>query len=81
LDYLSDKGEVIGEEFELIDESPVTNADDQTEYKFFKRFAEPEEKSKDDKGVYLIRYRYAPMQTAGNSRQFCKDMVANAKLA
>jgi hypothetical protein len=80
LDYLSDKGEVIGEEFELIDESPVTDADDQTEYKFFKRFAEPEEKSKDDKGVYLIRYRYAPMQTAGNSRQFCKDMVANAKL-
>jgi hypothetical protein len=80
LDYLSDKGEVIGEEFELIDESPVTDADDQTEYKFFKRFAEPEEKSKDDKGVYLIRYRYAPMQTAANSRQFCKDMVANAKL-
>lgn len=80
LDYLSDKGEVIGEEFELIDESPVTDADDQNEYKFFKRFAEPEEKSKDDKGVYLIRYRYAPMQTAANSRQFCKDMVANAKL-
>jgi hypothetical protein len=80
LEFLSDKGEVIGEEFELIDESPVTEADDQTEYKFFKRFAEPEEKSKDDKGVYLIRYRYAPMQTAGNSRQFCKDMVANAKL-
>jgi hypothetical protein len=80
LDYLSDKGEVIGEEFELIDESPVTDADDQNEYKFFKRFAEPEEKSKDDKGVYLVRYRYAPMQTAGNSRQFCKDMVANAKL-
>ena len=80
LDYLSDKGEVIGEEFELIDESPVTDADDQTEYKFFKRFAEPEEKSKDDKGVYLIRYRYAPMQTSANSRQFCKDMVANAKL-
>jgi hypothetical protein len=80
LDFLSDKGEVIGEEFELIDESPVTDADDQNEYKFFKRFAEPEEKSKDDKGVYLIRYRYAPMQTAANSRQFCKDMVANAKL-
>lgn len=80
LDFLSDKGEVIGEEFELIDESVVTDADDATEYKFFKRFAEPDEKSKDDKGVYLIRYRYAPMQTANNSRQFCKDMVANAKL-
>jgi hypothetical protein len=77
LDYLKDKGEVIGEEFELIDESPVT---DDNEYKFFKRFANPEDNSKDDKGVYLIRYRYAPMGASGNSRQFCKDMVANAKM-
>ena len=81
LDYLKDKGEVIGEEFELIDEQAVTNPDiEEKQYNFFKRFAEPEEKSKDDKGVYLIRYRYAPMQTANNSRVFCKDMVANAKL-
>lgn len=79
LDYLKDKGEIIGEEFELIDESPVTNPDAE-EYKFFKRFANPEDKSKDDKGVYLIRYRYAPMQTTEKSRQFCKDMVANAKM-
>ena len=79
LDYLKDKGEVIGEEFELIDESPVTNPDGE-EYKFFKRFANPEDKSKDDKGVYLIRYRYAPMQTSEKSRIFCKDMVANAKM-
>jgi hypothetical protein len=80
LQYLETKGEVIGDEYELIEEAVVTDADTEGEYKFFKRFAEPEEKSKDDKGVYLIRYRYAPMQTAGNSRQFCKDMVANAKL-
>lgn len=80
LEYLETKGEVIGDEYELIEEAVVTDADGEGEYKFFKRFAEPEEKSKDDKGVYLIRYRYAPMQTAGNSRQFCKDMVANAKL-
>jgi hypothetical protein len=80
LEYLETKGEVIGEEYELIEEAVVTDADNEGEYKFFKRFAEPEEKSKDDKGVYLIRYRYAPMQTAGNSRQFCKDMVSNAKL-
>ena len=77
LDYLKDKGEVIGEEFELIDESPVT---DDNEYKFFKRFANPEDKSKDDKGVYLIRYRYAPMSASDNSRVFCKNMVANAKM-
>jgi hypothetical protein len=81
LDYLKDKGEVIGEEFELIDESPVIDADAEAkQYNFFKRFAEPEEKSKDDKGVYLIRYRYAPMSNKSNSRVFCRDMVANAKL-
>jgi len=81
LDYLKDKGEVIGEEFELIDESPVIDADNEAkQYNFFKRFAEPEEKSKDDKGVYLIRYRYAPMSNKANSRVFCRDMVANAKL-
>jgi hypothetical protein len=81
LDYLKDKGEVIGEEFELIDESPVMDADTEAkQYNFFKRFAEPEEKSKDDKGVYLIRYRYAPMSNKANSRVFCRDMVANAKL-
>jgi len=81
LDYLKDKGEVIGEEFELIDEKPVTDADaEPKQYNFFKRFAEPDEKSKDDKGVYLIRYRYAPMSNKANSRVFCKDMVANAKM-
>jgi hypothetical protein len=81
LDYLKDKGEVIGEEFELIDESPVIDADSEAkQYNFFKRFAKPEEKSKDDKGVYLIRYRYAPMSNKANSRVFCRDMVANAKL-
>jgi hypothetical protein len=81
LDYLKDKGEVVGEEFELIDESPVMDADAEAkQYNFFKRFAEPEEKSKDDKGVYLIRYRYAPMSNKANSRVFCRDMVANAKL-
>ena len=81
LDYLKDKGEVIGEEFELIDEQPVTDADaEPKQYNFFKRFAEPDEKSKDDKGVYLIRYRYAPMSNKENSRVFCKDMVANAKM-
>ena len=81
LQELEGKGEVIGEEFELIDESPVTDADNEVkQYNFFKRFAEPDQKSKDDKGVYLIRYRYAPMSNKDNSRVFCKNMVANAKL-
>ena len=84
LDYLKKKGEVIDENgWELIDERPVEDADNEVQlnkYEFFKRFAEPSEKSKDDKGIYLIRYRYAPMQNGSNSRIFCRDMVSNAKL-
>lgn len=84
IEYLKDKGQVIDESvWELIDESPVTDPDNEqhlSRHEFFKRFANPDEKSKDDKGIYLIRYRYAPMRTQDNSRIFCKDMVANAKL-
>ena len=81
LDYLADKGEVIGDEYELVLEQEVHEPEKEgNEYKFFKRFADPEKKSNDDKGVFLIRYRYAPMRTKNNSRVFCKDMVANAKM-
>lgn len=83
LGYLKGKGETLSDDWELIDESPVTDADNEvnmSKFEFFKRFAEPNEKSKDDKGIYLMRYRYAPMQAGSNSRIFCRDMVANAKL-
>ena len=81
LDYLAEKGEVIGDEYELVLEEEVIDTENEgKEYKFFKRFADPEKKSNDDKGVFLIRYRYAPMRTSNNSRVFCKDMVSNAKM-
>ena len=84
LGYLETKGEKIDPNlWDLVDESPVTDPEAELElgkYEFFKRFANPDEKSKDDKGVYLIRYRYGPLKTQGNSRQFCKDMVANGKM-
>jgi len=84
LEYLKDKGEVINEDlWELVDESPVDDPDGEMQlnrHEFFKRFANPDEKSKDDKGIYLMRYRYSPLRTQENSRIFCKDMVANAKL-
>ena len=84
IEYLKDKGQVIDESvWELIDESPVDDPDNEqhlSRHEFFKRFANPDEKSKDDKGIYLIRYRYAPFRVQENSRIFCKDMVANAKL-
>lgn len=83
LEYLESKGEQIDSDlWDLVDEEPVTDPDAELElgkYEFFKRFANPDEKSKDDKGIYLIRYRYAPLRTKDNSRAFCKNMVANGK--
>jgi hypothetical protein len=83
LDYLKTKGETLSTDWELVSEEPVTDAESEiqmSKFELFKRFAEPNEKSKDDKGIYLMRYRYAPMQNGSNSRQFCRDMVSNAKL-
>jgi len=84
LEYLENKGEKINPDlWDLVDESPVMDPEAELElgkYEFFKRFANPDEKSKDDKGIYLIRYRYAPLKTQNNSRQFCKDMVANGNM-
>jgi hypothetical protein len=46
--------------------------------KFFKRFANPDDKSEIDTGLYKIRYRYS-QNLSDNSRLFCKNMVANSK--
>lgn len=80
LEHLSGLGEEIDlEEWELIDEEDVDPHTEEDKYKFFKRFANPADKSDDDSGLYKIRYRYGPMQNKSNSRTFCVNMVANAK--
>lgn len=68
--------------WELVSREPVHDHEvsDEECVKLFKRFAEPDKKSKDDGGMYRIRYRYAPKRTQNNSRTFCKNMVANAKM-
>jgi len=81
LKYLEDKGDKVDlDEWELVHEEEVTDPDepDGEVFKFFKRFADPEEKSRHDGGIYKIRYRYDPKKTKENSRTFCKNMVANA---
>jgi len=84
IEYLADKGSKVDtDEWELIDEMDVDDAVAESEihnkpFNFFKRFADPDAKSKIDKGLYKIRYRYSE-NIAGNSRLFCKNMVANAK--
>ena len=83
LKYLEDKGDKVDlDEWELVHEEEVTDPDepDGEVFKFFKRFADPEEKSRHDGGVYKIRYRYDPKETQNNSRTFCKNMVSNAKM-
>ena len=82
LKYLEDKGEKVDlDEWELVHEEEVTDPDepDGEVFKFFKRFSDPEEKSRHDGGVYKIRYRYDPKKTKENSRTFCKNMVTNAE--
>lgn len=81
LKYLEDKGDKVDlDEWELVHEEEVTDPDepDGEVFKFFKRFSDPEEKSRHDGGIYKIRYRYDPKKTKDNSRTFCKNMVANA---
>lgn len=78
-----DEVEIDAEEpiFETEDlQDAITNLEG-TENKFnlFKRFANKDKKSADDKGIFLIRYRYGPQQTNNESRVFCKNMVTAAK--
>tara|TARA_R110000751_G_scaffold24675_9_gene67836 strand:- start:5614 stop:6696 length:1083 start_codon:yes stop_codon:yes gene_type:complete len=85
LEHLADKGEKINtEEWELLEETEVLDAEleaqtHNTPYNFFKRYADPNDKSKIDKGLYKIRYRYSE-NLSKKSRLFCKNMVANAKM-
>ncbi len=85
LDYLDKVGEVVNtKDWELVEETEVVDTQLEAQYnnepyKFFKRYATPDEKSKTDKGLYKVRYRYS-RNLSKNSRLFCKNMVANAKL-
>ena len=83
LQYLDLVGEVVDDEWEEISDEPVTDAEQEglihaNEVKFFKRFADPEEKSQVDSGLYKIRYRYNG-KSDEKSRDFCTRMVANAQ--
>jgi hypothetical protein len=76
MERLSGKGEVIdSDEWDIIDEREATEEDDKLELAFEK----PDLKSKDDKGIFKIRYRYGPAAVQPNSREFCKFMVALTK--
>jgi len=84
VDYLTDKGEEMGDEWELIDESPV-DYDLEKARDAMWAFARvpssnPNGKSEQDTEIIKVRYTYAPKSTQAESRDFCKKMVAAGKV-
>ena len=81
---LIDKGEEMGDEWELIDERPAL--DDETEIQNYFEFAsvmtgDARKKSVQDTSLFRIRYKYtAGRSTKGESREFCKKMMRQLKI-
>jgi hypothetical protein len=71
-EFLEDKGEIVDEEeWELIEAEPVNLAS-------VRSYANPDETSEMDSGLYKIRYSYSKNLSA-NSRKFCRQMVSAAR--
>jgi hypothetical protein len=71
-EFLEDKGEIVDEdEWELIEAEPVNLAS-------VRSYANPDETSEMDSGLYKIRYSYSKNLSA-NSRKFCRQMVSASK--
>jgi len=84
VDYLTDKGEEMSDEWELIDESPV-DYDLEKARDALWAFASvpssnPNGKSEQDTEIIKVRYTYAPKSTQESSRSFCKKMVNAGKV-
>ena len=76
LAFLQDKGEEIDlNEWEIIDIQEANDEDDHFEF----GWDNPDLKSKDDTGIFKIRYRYGPDRVTKNSRKFCKEMTNLSK--
>jgi hypothetical protein len=83
-DDLINKGEELGEEWQLIDERPAF--EDESEIINYFQFAsvvtgDARKKSGQDTDIFRIRYVYtAGRSTEGESREFCKKMMAANKV-
>jgi len=76
LAFLQDKGEEIDlNEWEIIDIQEANDDDDHFEF----GWDNPDLKSKDDTGIFKIRYKYGPDRVTKNSRKFCKEMTNLSK--
>ena len=88
VDYLTDKGEEMSDEWELIDESPVDYDLEKARDAMwaFARAIVPEAsrptggKSEQDTEIIKVRYVYAPGSVSDDSRDFCKKMVSAGRV-
>jgi len=88
VDYLTDKGEEMSDEWELIDESPVDYDLEKARDAMwaFARAIVPEAsrptggKSEQDTEIIKVRYTYAPDSVSDDSRDFCKKMVSSGRV-
>jgi hypothetical protein len=80
VDYLTDKGEELGEEWELIDEVEVDYDLEETRDALWAFATVPSSKpqagSEQDTEIIKVRYAYAPGTVSDNSREFCRKMVS-----
>lgn len=82
-DELIALGEDEGEEWECILDEEVDYLTDDIKDKLL--FAStgtaiPNARSDQDSELFKVRYQYAPLKTSGNSREFCRKMVAAGKV-
>ena len=73
LSQLESLGEVITDDWELIHSEEVKDAEKDFKIDSLAE-ANPKAKSKEDNGVYKVRYAYMPVRNSADSRRFCKHM-------
>ena len=83
LKHLAECGELIDlDEWELVEESEVDNYDNEENFtkvnQALDSYADPDQKSKLDAGLFKVRYRYSTW-ISENSREFCREMVRLSK--
>jgi hypothetical protein len=75
LEQLEALGERISDDWELIHSEEVKDSEKDFDLANLADInAAPSKKSKQDKGIYKVRYAYMPVRKSPNSREFCKRM-------
>jgi hypothetical protein len=83
LKHLAECGELIDlDEWELVEECEVGDYDNEENFtkvnQALDSYADPDQKSKLDAGLFKVRYRYSTW-ISENSREFCREMVRLSK--